>query len=174
MKNKKENLISGLIIVILSMSFFACHVDPIPTQQLVAKTYEGRNTIGYKISNSRLVGGTFGELDSIITHDNEAVSIYHNGDSDGANKMHLFLIKDTIIDTYVLDSAAFINLGVIGCLDVSFPGYFSIDYQTAHILSGTFELNFVRVDSIYDADTLVEVENLPWLELENGRFDISY
>ncbi|NOQ74561.1 MAG: hypothetical protein GQ574_21295 [Crocinitomix sp.] len=171
----KANLNRGVIMLILCLGFFACHYDPIPGQQLVAKTYEGRNTIGYKISEGKLIGGEFGEQDSIITHeDGAAVSIYHNADSDGANKIQLFLIKDTILDTYLLDSAGYKYRGVKGDLDASFPGYFSIDYQTENILSGTFGLNFVSIDSTYDADSLVEVEIEPLLELENGRFDIRY
>lgn len=174
MKRQKENLTKGLFAMILSMSFFACHKDPIPSQQLVAKTYEGRNTIGYRIFEGRLIGGEFGEQDSIITNEDGAVSIYHNGDTDGANKLQIFLIKDTILDTYIMDSAGYKNRGVIGYLDATFPGYFSVDYQTENILAGTFGLNFVRIDSTYDADSIVEVEIKPLLELENGRFDIRY
>lgn len=169
----KKNLNIEILFLVIVCGFFACK-KPGPNQHLVAKTHEGRNTIGYSTSVGDIIGGVLGARDSVITNEDGMVSIYHNEDYFDGTKLQLHLVKDSILGSYVLQSAGYEYQYRTGHLNDSLPGYLFVDYQTDDILAGTFELNFVYTDSVFDADTLFEVNTSTLLEIKNGRFDIRY
>ncbi len=169
----KRNLNIGILFLVVTCGLFACK-KPSSNQHLVAKTHEGRNTIGYRTSDGDLIGGELDDQDSVIINESGMVSIYHNLDYYGGTNLQLHLAKDSVLGNYFLQDAGYEYHDRIGYLNDSLPGYLLVDYQTGDILAGTFELNFVYTDSVFEADTLVGVNTAALLEIKNGRFDIRY
>jgi len=163
-------------------AFFACTPEK---QTLPAMTHEGRNTIGYFLEDGTLIGGEFSDSDSILEFENGGLRFVHEYSYKkymGQIKIRYILTldfeKDSIDKLLYFKNATYLeDYYDLGTLDSTAANFLSIDYQDSieKIISGTFELNFHNVDTLfYDEDSIIEIRTNYSQILSRGRFDLKY
>lgn len=171
---KLKYCISGIILLVL---ITACTRE---LQHLPAKSHDGRNTIGYELENGDIVGGTLGTGDLVSTDDNR-IEIFHSFSyrkniTTFNHDITLIFAKDSTGDSYYFEDATYEEHGEVYTLNTDTPNVMDINYQDAlqQIIAGTFELNFVEIDTVPISDTTFSIETTHFQTLSNGRFDIGY
>lgn len=168
-----------LFVMIMSLS---CTPE---AQDLPPMTHEGRNTIGYYLEDGTLIGGVLDSKDSLIEFPNGDVRIVHKyfylkhmWQTEVIYLLTLDFKKDSIDNKLYFANATYDEyMYDLGTLDAEKPNFLSIEYQSAgkKIISGTFELNFHNVDTIfYDEDSIDFIRVNYAQTLSRGRFDFDY
>lgn len=171
------------IVLIALTVLTACKPRP---QDLPPMTHEGRNTIGYFLSDGTLIGGVMDGNDSIYQSENGDLRVeheyYYRKYMGQIKVIHLLTIdfsKDSINGLYYFKTASYSEYYYdIGYLDENAPNFLSIDYQDSvkRIIAGTFELNFQNIDTFYfsGTDSIRRIDTNYYQTLTRGRFDFSY
>lgn len=171
-----------ITIIIAGSLFVACEPEE---QELPPMTHEGNNTIGYLLEDGRLIGGELDKNDSIYQFENGDLRVVHEyyyrkymGQVRASYILTLDFEKDSIDQLFYFKTATYSEFShEIGSLDQAAPNFLAIAYQDSvkKIISGTFELNFHVIDTIfYDADSIAFLDTNYYQTLSRGRFDISY
>lgn len=169
-------------VFFLLINLFSCKPEE---QELPPMTHEGRNTIGYYREDGTLIGGSLDSKDSLIEYPNGDVRVVQKyykliamWQIEASYILSLDFRKDSIDNKLYFEQATYADYRYdLATLDPEKANFLSIDYQDASekIISGTFELNFHNVDTIYnEADSSYFIHVNYEEKLSRGRFDFDY
>lgn len=173
---KLQSSVSTLVLLIL----FSCEKQG---HYLPAMTREGRNTIGYKMSDGTIFGGAITDGEDIYQNSqNQIVVEYNHVETSFHTKTEFRLMLamkyDSLSEWYVLADATYNENDYQAKIDSSKSNYFEVTYHNTNrnIISGNFDLNFIEIgtDTIFTSDTTYYFDTLFIDRTKEGRFDIRY
>lgn len=183
----KWQLLISLLVIVLS----SCEEESGP---LPAKTHEGRNTIGYYVTLENYfgnpdgyIGATWNETGDTCYKDSNG--IIHLSDKD-ANRfkyyssyadfyLNIDFEKDSVTSLLKLSKVNYIHPEFNHSFyyqDADSNYYCEITYhnETKRIISGIFEFDLTRVDTMQNLDTTFFDTTNYGVKITSGRFDMRY